>query len=147
MQSMSAPEIRSSDGSTRPGATVGTDSLPPLDLDGQDLSFIRIDYQVRLQFHETEVVIETPFVLASHDEQWLLDPERRGELGPLLATYPATLRSAAVRSDLTLQLTFESGSSIEVPQHLHYEAWQIVGPGSRLVVCPPAGDGKLALWR
>jgi hypothetical protein len=35
----------------------------------------------------------------------------------------------------------------DVPyQHPQYEAWQVVGPGSRLIVCPPASGSGLAVW-
>jgi len=39
-----------------------------------------------------------------------------------------------------------SGAKILVEQDPHYEAWESVGPGSRLVVCPPAGNGTLTVW-
>ena len=141
------PEIRSSDGSVRPGTTVSPGELPALGLDGVDLVFIRIDYQTRLQFGTTEVVIGTPFSLATDDGDQTLDPADRAGLGPLLSVYPAALASAVVETDLTLHLTFASGTRIEVPQDSHYEAWQVAGPGSRLIVCPPEGDRTLSYWR
>ena len=145
--SMPAPEIRYSDGSVRQGELLSPSVTPALGLDGADLTFIRINYQARLQFAETEVVIESPFRVSVGGEQRTLDPEVRADLGLLLAIYPATLASAVIQPDLSLRMVFESGSTIEVPQDLHYEAWQIEGPGSRLIVCPPEGDGTLAVWR
>ena len=74
-----------------------------------------------------------------------LDPGERAGLGPLLAVYPDVLGTAAVDSDGTLRLLFASGSSLVVPPDDHYEAWQIEGPGTRLVVCTPGGT-ELAVW-
>jgi len=75
-----------------------------------------------------------------------LDPERRGELGPLLAVYPNTLSSASVENDGTLRLGFTSGAHIVVPPHPMYEAWHVSGPGTRLIVCVPGNSGELAVW-
>jgi hypothetical protein len=61
-----------------------------------DLSFIRIDHQTRLQFEDTEVVIELPFVLESAGTRRELDPEDRAALGPVLALYPDSLLAATV---------------------------------------------------
>lgn len=140
------PEIRYADGSVRPGKQSKPTELPSLGLDGRDLTFVRIDHEVRLQFGDAEIVIGTPFELAADGEVLTLDPERRGALGPLLALYPDTLTSAIIDPDLTLRLTFATGAAISVAQHPDYESWQVGGPGSRLVVCPPAGDGTLAVW-
>ena len=145
---MSEPRyILSSDGSTRQGEALPPDRLPPLHLAGAELTFIRVDHQTRLQLGVTEVAIATPFRLRDAGKEHLLDPEDRAGLGPLLAAYPTTLVEAAVTADLTLRLAFSNGALLEVPQHPSYEAWQVVGPGARLVVCPPAGAGTLAVWR
>jgi Family of unknown function (DUF6188) len=91
-------------------------------------------------------VIGTPFRLITKEGKRTLDPDVRANLGPLIAIYPAYLASAEVETNLTLRLTFEGGATIEVPQNPHYEAWHVVGPGSRLIVCPPEGDGTLSVW-
>jgi hypothetical protein len=140
------PQVRSADGSVRHGVMVGVSDLPALDLNGADLSFIRIDRQTRLQFSGTEVVIATPFRLVVDGVSLSLDPGVRHDLGPLLAVYPTTLVTAEIDDDLSLRLTFEGGTTVEVPQDQQYEAWSIVGPGSRLIVCPPSGGGTLAVW-
>jgi hypothetical protein len=57
------PYIRSSDGCIRQGAEVVASDLPALGLDGADLSFIRIDNEVRLQFDQVEFVILGSFRL------------------------------------------------------------------------------------
>jgi hypothetical protein len=66
----------------------------PLRVPKVDLSFIRVDHQVRLQFEETEVMIESPFVVAVNGTQLELDPGERGDLGPILALYPDSLQEA-----------------------------------------------------
>jgi hypothetical protein len=139
-------EIRYSDGSARVGVAMRPSELPPFGLNGAELTFVRIDFQTRLQFGQTEIVIETPFDLVSGTSTQRLDPEDRPALGPLLAVYPAALDSAVVQPDLTVVLTFDGGVKIVVPQDQHYESWHVVGPGSRLIVCPPTGTGLLSVW-
>jgi hypothetical protein len=140
------PYIRTADGVVREGEKVPPEEMPPLGLDGAELTFIRVDHQTRMQFNATEIVVETPFRLFVDGQEHELDPEDRADLGPLIAIYPATLRAAIVTPGLTLRLTFSSGALMEVPQHAQYEAWQVVGPGSRLIVCPPGAGGRLAVW-
>jgi len=124
---------------------VNVPDLPLLGLDGVDLRYIQIDFQTRLQFGDSRIVIGTPFSVRTEREHHMLDPERPAELAPLLALYPSTLTSAVVESDLTLVLIFQSRASLEVPPDPSYEAWQVIGPASRLIVCPPGG-GSLVVW-
>lgn len=141
------PLIRYSDGAERRGQPLRPADVRSLGLDGVNLASIRIDHQTRLQFDDAEVVIGTPFRLVTNDGDWMLDPEQRAELGPLTAIYPTCLVTAAIEPNLTLRLTFEDGARIDVPQDRQYEAWEIVGPDSRLIVCPPEGDGTLSVWQ
>jgi Family of unknown function (DUF6188) len=92
-----------------------------------------------------EVVIESPFTLRAGGREYALDPRERGALGPLLALYPDTLNAASTGSDGTLHLTLASGATITVPPNPLYEPWQIVGPGSAMIVVHagnrrPVGD-------
>ena len=121
-------------------------AAPTLGLEGVDLSWIEIDFQIRLKFADTVVTIGTAFRLAADAAVHDLDPEVRSDLGPLLAVYPATVATAGITDDLTLRIEFGSGATIEVPQDPHYESWLINGPGSRLIVCPPSGGSGLAIW-
>jgi hypothetical protein len=107
--------------------------------------YIRVDHQARLQFGPTEVVIGTPFVLVADGFQHALDPEKRHALGPLLGIYPDRLVKEAVDADGTLSLRFAGGAVLSVPPHPQHEAWQVNGPGNRLVVCSPSGE-HLAVW-
>ena len=111
-----------------------------------ELTFIRIDHQCRLQFENTEIMIETPFSLQVEDREYQLDPEDRANFGPLLAVYPNSLLSANVDSEATLRLEFESGARVIVRQDPDYEAWQVSGPDTYLVVCVPGTEGNLAVW-
>lgn len=111
-----------------------------------ELTFLRVDHQVRLQCGEIEVVIESPFVLRTGEHEYPLDPEERRGLGPLLGVYPNTLTSASVDDKATLRLTFTDETTITVPADPQYEAWQINGPGTFLVVCVPGTSGELAIW-
>ena len=91
-------------------------------------------------------MIESPFALTVGGVEYRLNPESRGGLGPLLDVYPDDLVAAVTGPDCSLTLKFASGARILVEQAPDYEAWEIVGPGSRLVVCPPAGNGTLTVW-
>lgn len=140
------PFIRSSDGTVRQGKTVSAANTPALQLDGKDLTSIEDDVQTRLKFGEITVAIGTPFRLTIDNQPQTLDFETPGTLRPLLAIYPATVLSAKVMLDLTLRLEFTSGVVIEVPEDPAFEAWEISGPGSRFIVCPPAGGHGLSVW-
>ena len=111
-----------------------------------DLTYFRIDWQTRLQFGETEVVIGCPFVLEKDGFVYDLDPETQGDLGPLLDLYPDTLADSSVDTEGTLRLKFASGAIIIVLANPQYEAWQVNGPDNHLVVCLPGTSGDLAVW-
>jgi Family of unknown function (DUF6188) len=117
-----------------------------LDLALGDVNFIRIDHQTRLQVGEAEIVIESPFKLRAEGSEYALDPGERGGLGPLLALWPDELTMVSTGSDGTLHLAFGKGATVAVPSDPHYEAWQIVGPGTALTVCMPGTEGQLAVW-
>jgi Family of unknown function (DUF6188) len=116
-----------------------------LDLTLGDVTFIRIDHQTRLQVGGVEVVIQSPFTLRVGEREYALGPGERGSLGPLLALYPDTLSAASTDSDGTLHLTLGSGATITVPPDPRYEPWQVVGPGSAMIVCMPGTEGLLAV--
>jgi hypothetical protein len=138
------PEIMRSDGSRSEGKVIRADGSLGLTLG--EVSFIRIDHQARLQVGEVEIVIESPFTLRAEGTEYALDPEERGGLGPFLALWPDELSTASAGSDGTLNLTFGKGAVLTVPPDPHYEAWQIAGPGTALIVCMPGTEGQLAVW-
>lgn len=141
-----SPGVRDSDRSKRTGRAVRPDAEPTVLIGPCAITYISVNHQTRLQFDDVEVVIESPFVLSADGVEHQLDPQDRSGLGPLLNVYPDDLLAAVTRRDCSLTLEFASGATIFVEQDPHYEAWQIDGPGSRLVVCPPAGDGTLSIW-
>jgi hypothetical protein len=100
----------------------------------RDLSWVRIDYQTRLQFGEAEVVIEGPFHLRIDGVDHFLDPADRRGLGPVLTLYPGRVDSLHMQLDGTLIATFEGGSVLTVPPDDRYEAWNVGG-----FWCPPGG--------
>jgi hypothetical protein len=111
-----------------------------------ELTYIRIDHQVRLQFGNVEIVIECPFVLTVNGVVHQLDPAARKDLGPLLAVYPAALATAYVTESAALHVEFDSGATIVVPQDAQYEAWQVHDDSGWLLVCMPGTTGDLAEW-
>jgi len=119
---------------------------PALQLEGADLTSIRIDSRTHLTFGATEVTIETPFRITADGQTYELDPGAQSGLGPLLVIYPDTLLSAGIDTQLTLRLEFTGGQMLEVREDPSFESWEIRGPDSRLIVCPPAGGGGLAVW-
>src|SRR3954465_4705548 len=76
----------------------------------RELSWIRIDFQARLQLGDAELVIETPFRLAVDEHEHALDPNDRGGLGPLLALYPDAVERVTMSSDGTLEAIFASSA-------------------------------------
>jgi len=99
-------------------------------------------------FGDPDVLVGEPVRLTVESELPQLDSESLATLGPLVAICPATLLLATIELDLTLRLEFTNGVVIEVPEDLSFEAWEINGPESRLIVCPPAGGPGpgLAVW-
>jgi hypothetical protein len=91
------------------------------------LTWIRIDFQTRLQFGEAELVIETPFRLSRANAEHSLDPKDRAGLGPLLALYPDTLGRMTMTAEGTLSALFVSGATLTVPPDPRYEAWNLGG--------------------
>jgi hypothetical protein len=138
-----APYIIHEDGSISQGESVGPDQFV-WEQPASDLTFIRIDHQSRIQVERFEFVIGLPFSLKSDGVAYALDPAERSGLGPFLALYPDTLEEVTVDGQRTLALRFGGGASITVPANPKWEAWQIVGPGTALVVCSPGG--RLAIW-
>ena len=139
-----APYIRDSDGTVGQGESLPANRVPVLDVADPTLTFIRIDHQSRLQFGGTEFVIASAFRLTMNDADYELDPDGRSGLGPLLALYPDELVTARVDPDSALRLSFASGAELVVPPSDEYEAWEVNGPGNRVVVCQPGGE--LSVW-
>ncbi len=92
-------------------------------LDEPDLSFIRIDDRLKLQFGFTQLAIDRHFAVSGSSHA--LDPRRRDQLGPAIALFPATLRWlwTSVGGDLTA--IFMSGVKLAVAHDPTAQAWSI----------------------
>lgn len=145
-ESVAQPYIIRSDGEKDVGVMIRAGEGWNLKIAPRDLTYLRVNHQARLQFGETEVVIESSFLLQAGDAELRLDPGERGALGPFLGLYPNTLVDASVDARATLRLCFGSGATVTVPSDPHYEAWEVSGPGNFLVVCVPGSSGELAIW-
>ena len=136
------PYIRHSDGSIREGRSVLPQSNVLDRVGGLDMTFVRVDHQTRLQFGDSEIVIESPFrVTAPDGNEYDLDPGERASLGPVLDLYPNVLVTVTVDAEASLRLAFDSGATLDVPADLDFEAWQVNGPDGFLAVCMPGGAG------
>ena len=138
------PYIREFDGSIREGRVVHPGKDWSLAIEATAITCIRVDHQSRLQFGDTEVMIETSFRLHTGDTEHVLEPSERAGLGPLLALFPdigPRLRRTSRKPAAGLRQWIMD----QYPPDSDYEAWQVAGPGSRLVVCAPGGR-TLAVW-
>ena len=99
-----------------------------------EISWIRIDYQCRIQFGDAELIIETPFELTAAGRWYQLDPNDRGGLGAFAALYPDTVADILMSLDGELSMTFASGARLVVPPHPRFEAWSLGG-----FSCVPGG--------
>jgi hypothetical protein len=143
-----APYILRADGSIHQGSSRRADPGLLTCLNGRDLTLISVNYQASLHVDDYAVMLGTKFVLHAPNAQTthILDPEVRADLGPLLALFPDAVVNAGANSDASLRLVFASGAVLTVEADPQYEAWQVSGPDGFLVVCPPIGDGTLAVW-
>jgi hypothetical protein len=94
-------------------------------LDEPVLTFIRIDHQSRLQFGETEVVIDSPFELEVDGVTHHLDPRRWDALGPLAALFPGSLRWLWTSAQGALTGVFQSGARVRVTPDPVTRAWSV----------------------
>jgi hypothetical protein len=58
------------------------------EVDESALTYVRVNFQTRLQFGRTEVVIESPFRLTVGDATHNLDPNDRGGSGHFSLSIP-----------------------------------------------------------
>ena len=115
-------------------SSAAADGERRFEADDPALTYVAVNFQTRLRFGRTEVVIESPFRLTVGDARHDLDPNDRSGLGPLLAVYPDILDRISMSSRGTLTLTFVSGASLTVEPDDHYEAWSVDD-----FFCPPGG--------
>lgn len=117
------PFTRHSDGSIREGRNAQAEPNLLDRLGNAELTFVRVDHQMRLQFGAFEIVIESPFRLTAVDgTKYDLDPGLRADLGPVLDLYPGALVAATVDDEAALCLGFANGATLHVPADHDYEA-------------------------
>lgn len=117
---------------------------------GLTVTQCRLDYAFSLVVADEpagsfEVRIEQPFVVASHNDELVLDPE--GEpvaMAPALRVLRQDVEQAIAFKDGRLEMTFGDGAVLRVPVSEDHEAWNIVGPAGLRIVSLPGGD--LAIW-
>ena len=92
-----------------------------------------------------EVRIEQPFVVSHDGEEITLDPEGDPvHLGPALHVLRTTVKQAIAFKSGGLELMFDNGVMLRVPEDENYEAWTIAGPDALRFVSTPGGG--LAIW-
>ena len=92
-----------------------------------------------------EVRIEQPFFVSHDGEEFMLDPEGDPvHLGPALQVLRTTVKQAIAYKSGGLELTFDNGVVLHVPEDENYEAWRIAGPVALRFVSTPGG--ALSIW-
>jgi Family of unknown function (DUF6188) len=100
----------------------------------------------RLPRAGVEVVVESTFLhCAANGYRSLCTPDRPATVAPALAVLHRSVEWASTSDEGALTLAFDDGSGLTVWPNSDFEAWQVVGPGSALVVCMPGG-GRPAEW-
>jgi hypothetical protein len=94
-------------------------------LDEPSLSFIRIDDQSRLQFGDTEVVIDGPFEVVTASRTHYLDPRHTDSLGPLVSLFPGEVRWLWTSAHGDLTAVFASGVTVTVSPDPFVRAWSV----------------------
>jgi uncharacterized protein DUF6188 len=118
-----------------------------IDLSGQTLTELRIEYTVGLTFtSDYFVLIESPFTLDIQGKATYLTPDidPPEALEPLQGLIGRTVSESTISDTGVLSLIFDDGSRVVVEPDGDYEAWNVSGPDGLLIVCMPSG--ALATW-
>ena len=106
-------------------------------LDDPVLTCLVIDDRVTLRFARTDVVIAEPFDLEVDGVARHLDPHRQDTLGPILATYPGTVRWIWASPGGELTIVFMQGQRLVAPGPSVRSAWSVGGvDGTRATPIP-----------
>lgn len=119
-----------------------------LQLVGNQVAFIGVDFQLTLRFSNDCVVrLESEFIISEADgSKTVVDPE--GDKAPfvsVLRLHGQTVESARIETS-SLILAFSNGSVLEAGPDDDYESWSYTGPEStptRVIAMP---GGELAIW-
>ncbi len=114
---------------------------------GQSISRVCFDAAITmLTSEDCELRVETEAVIRSPEGEVVrFDPESPGIAAihlALLVRDSVTMAEAGTVGEL--RMAFESGAELTVAPDAEYEAWGLVGPKDRRVVCTPGGE--LAQW-
>jgi hypothetical protein len=117
-----------------------------IDLSGQTLTDLRVEYTAGLRFTGGYFVrIETSFTLNTDSHSTYLSPD--ADPSEAFASMHGLVGKAISESRIdggTLALTFDDGARLVVQPDGNYEAWTVAGPDGLLIVCMPSGE--LATW-
>src|ERR1700733_2430443 len=114
---------------------------------GAQVCLVTLDYRLGINLLDAEnrplhIVIATKFSLiaaAGKPAITLLPEENSTELGALaVALRFREAEACLVRDDSTLHLRFAGGVELDVPADPDYEAWELDGPGFKVVATPGA---------
>ena len=143
------PYIRDAQGNIRQGETIdGALSVP---IGSGRVEQCRLDNAFSLAIEASGewwlLKIEVPFDVASPQaasERFGSDgrPSAWGSAADALLNN--TVADASVTAEGVLRLAFADGTRLDVEPSQHWEAWQLEGPGERLIVCGPGG--QLSRW-
>jgi hypothetical protein len=113
-------------------------------LAGQKLDYVRLGHAIVLGFSGgRQVVIETLTHLYGPAGHIAVEPGENPSdaVATLLGD---VVRTARVRDNGELELTFHSGSELVVGVDADFESWAVAGPDGYLLVC--LARGELATW-
>jgi hypothetical protein len=115
-------------------------------LRGLTIHQLRLGYQLELLASDAgwrddplSVVIEAPFSVTGDGETTTADPQDPSSLGMAVKLLHRVVDDVSVDGG-TLRMSFTDGTLLVVPPLDRYEAWNISGPGSQLVICTPGGE-------
>lgn len=117
-----------------------------LGLGGQTITHQVVDYAMSVTTDAGfGLRVENDYTLRTSAGSWnvsLESPQTDSEQVPSLTN--STISSATTDQSGVLDISFTDGHRLTVAPDADYEAWNIVGPGGRKVVCLPGGE--LATW-
>jgi hypothetical protein len=122
------------------------EALWNIDVDGQQILLLNIDYAVTLHLHgkekyETSIRLASPFrFLPAGSDPRRIDPEDAPTVAPVLSLFGARTRTLTIGADSTLVLEFEDGARIECEPDPQYEAWEVNAPRLKLIAMPRGGE-------
>jgi hypothetical protein len=116
-------------------------------MQGHYVAQIRFDAAVTLIISgDCELRISTNTIIkAPNNDRVTFPPESVGSVAStLISLFLRNVISAEAGAEGDLGIAFNNGIELTVAPDPTYEAWQLVGPKGRRVICLPGGE--LALW-